>query len=114
MRSSAPAVTLRLRPIPDAPQRMPRRVRSRARRSKRQTDLEDVDGVEGKLGFEAALDVRSFAETMLLARKQEITDRIAFAPQHLDHGFRLVRRNDLVFFSLEEDHRLRQPLRMRK
>ena len=51
-------------------------------------------------------------EAVLLAREQEIADRIALAPQRLDHGFCLVRRHDGVLITLEEDHRLRQPIRV--
>src|SRR5262245_52159444 len=49
---------------------------------------------------------------MLLAREQEIADRIALAPQRLDHAFRLVGRHDGVLLPLEEDHRLREPIRV--
>src|SRR5262245_45738560 len=49
---------------------------------------------------------------MLLAREQEIADRIAFAPQRLNHTFCLVRRHDGVLLPLEEDHRLREPIRV--
>ena len=51
---------------------------------------------------------------MLLAREQEISDRIASAPQRLNHTLRLVGRHDGVLLPLEEDHRLRQPIRVIK
>src|SRR5262249_30667362 len=49
---------------------------------------------------------------MLLAREQEITDRIAVAPQRRNHSFRLVRRHHGVLLPLEEDHRFREPVRL--
>src|SRR6516165_2973792 len=49
---------------------------------------------------------------MLLAREQEIADRIALAPQRLNHAFCLVRRHDSILVPLEEDHRLREPIRV--
>src|SRR5262249_16597301 len=51
---------------------------------------------------------------MLLAREQEIADWIALAPQRLNHAFCLVRRHDGVLLPLEEDDRLREPIRMIK
>src|SRR5215472_5011436 len=51
---------------------------------------------------------------MLLAREQEIANRIALAPQRLNHAFCLVRRHDGVLLPLEEDHRLREPISMIK
>src|SRR5262249_52706100 len=49
---------------------------------------------------------------MLLPREQEIRGRIALAPQRLNHAFCLVRRPDGVLLPLEEDHRLRKPIRV--
>src|SRR6185436_9606519 len=65
-----------------------------------------------EFGIEAALNVAGPSEAMLLAREQEIADRIALAPQRLDHAFCLVRRHDGVLIALEEDHWLRQPIRV--
>lgn len=48
--------------------------------SEREPGAEHLDGVEGEFGVEAALDVGGLAEAVLLAREQEIADRIAFAP----------------------------------
>src|SRR5262249_33205706 len=49
---------------------------------------------------------------MLLAREQEIADRIALAPRRLNYAFCLVRRHDGVLLPLEEDHRLCEPIRV--
>src|SRR5262249_7924164 len=49
---------------------------------------------------------------MLLAREQEIADRIAFPPQRLTHASCLVRRHDGVLLPLEEDDRLREAIRV--
>ena len=78
----------------------------------RQPGPEHLDRIEIELGIEAALDVAGLAEAVLLAGEQEIADRIALAPQRLDHGLGLVRRHDGVLVALEEDHRLRQPVRV--
>src|SRR5262249_46067484 len=51
---------------------------------------------------------------MLLAREQEIANRIALAPQRLNHAFCLVRRHDGVPLPRKEDHRLREPISMKK
>src|SRR5260221_5561080 len=48
---------------------------------------------------------------MLLAREKEIADRIALAPQRLNHALCLVWRHDGVLVPLEKDHRLREPIR---
>src|SRR6266567_3813936 len=80
----------------------------------RQADLEYLDRIEGELGVEAALDVGGPAKAVLLAREQEIADRIAFAPKRLDHGFGLIRRHDRVFIALKEDHGFRQPIHVIK
>src|SRR5262249_6580087 len=82
------------------------------RASEREPGPENFDRVEGEFRIEAALNVAGLPEAMLLARKQEIADRIAFAPQRLNHTFCLVRRHDGVLFPLEEDHRLREPIRV--
>src|SRR6516165_9215791 len=76
----------------------------------RQSGLEHLDCIEGEFGIEAALDVGALAKPVLLAREQKIADRIAFAPERLDHGFGLVWRHDCVFVALKEDDGLRQPL----
>src|SRR5262244_237347 len=100
---------------------MPRRSRTDAKRCKleimrllleREPSAEDFDRIEGEFRIEAALNVAGLAEAMLLAREQEIADRIALAPQRLNHAFRLVRRHDGVLFPLEEDDRLREPIRV--
>src|SRR5882757_9795345 len=112
-----PRTTMMLRHNPCKP-RPPRRVQRRARglvnASKRQPDLEHVHRVERKFSLQAALDIRRLAEAVLFARKQEIADRVALAPQHLHHGFGLIRRNDLDFVALKEDDRLRQSLGMKE
>src|SRR5262249_29763445 len=51
---------------------------------------------------------------MLLAREQEIANRIALAPQRLNHAFCLVRRHDGVLLPLEEDPRLREPMTIKR
>src|SRR5215472_18849764 len=78
----------------------------------REPSPEDFDRIEGEFGIEAALNVAGLAEAMLLAREQEIADRIAFAPQRLNHTFCLVRRHDGVLLPLEEDDRLREAIRV--
>src|SRR6516165_2993444 len=50
------------------------------RASEREPGPEDFDRIEGEFRIEAALNVAGLAEAMLLAREQEIADRIAFAP----------------------------------
>src|SRR5262249_5346272 len=80
--------------------------------SEREPGPEDFDRIEGELRIEAALNVASLPKPMLLAREEEIAARIAVAPQCLDHTFCLVRRHDGVLVPLEEDHRLRQPIRV--
>src|SRR5215470_15630910 len=77
-----------------------------------QLDLEHLDRIEGELRIEAAPYGVGLAESVLLAGEQEIADGTAFAPQHIDHHLGLVRRHDRVLLALEEDHRLRQPLRV--
>src|SRR5262249_56039670 len=78
----------------------------------REPGPEDFDRIEGEFRIEAALNVAGLAEAMLLAREQEIADRIAFAPQRLNHTFRLIRRHDGVLLPLEEDDRLREAIRV--
>jgi hypothetical protein len=73
---------------------------------KGQIDAEDIDSIEVELGVETALNVASLPEAMLLAREEEIANRIAFAPQRLNHSFCLIRWHDGVLVTLEEDHRL--------
>src|SRR5262249_60647306 len=80
----------------------------------REPGAEDFDRIEGEFRIEAALNVAGLPEAMLLAREQEIANRIALAPQRLNHAFCLVRRHDGVLLPLEEDHRLREPINMIK
>src|SRR5215468_5530334 len=82
------------------------------RASEREPGPENFDRIEGEFRIEAALNVAGLPEAMLLAREQEIANRITFAPQRLNHTFRLVRRHDGVLLPLEEDHRLRDPIRV--
>src|SRR6266516_5167084 len=82
------------------------------RTSEREPGPEDFDRIEGEFRVEAALNVAGLPEAMLLAREQEIADRISLAPQCLDHTFSLVRRHDGILVPLEEDHRLREPIRV--
>src|SRR6266446_8381185 len=72
-----------------------------------QPDPEHFHGIEGKFRIKAALDVVGLTEAMLLAREQEVADRISIAPQRLDHDLGLVRRHHGVLGALEKDHRLR-------
>lgn len=60
--------------------------------------------VEIQLGFDGALDVRGFAETVAFGGKGDIGVRQAFGAQSGDHDLRLGRWNDLVFESLKQDH----------
>ena len=48
---------------------------------KRQADIEYFDRVELQFRVQAALDVRGLTKTVLLARKQVITNWFALAPQ---------------------------------
>src|SRR6516225_8079617 len=50
------------------------------RASEREPGPENFDRVEGEFRIEAALNVAGLPEAMLLAREQEIANRIAFAP----------------------------------
>src|SRR6516164_2500301 len=84
------------------------------RASEREPGPENFDRVEGEFRIEAALNVAGLPEAMLLAREQEIANRITFAPQRLNHTFRLVRRHDGVLLPLEKDDRLREPIRVIK
>src|SRR5262249_44153185 len=86
--------------------------RSLQRASEREPGPEDFDRLKAEFRIEAALNVAGLPEAMLLAREQEIADRIALAPQRLNHAFCLVRRHDGVLFPLEEDPRLREPIRV--
>ena len=86
--------------------------RSLERASEREPGAENFDRIKGEFRIEAALNVAGLPEAMLLAREQEIADRIALAPQRLNHAFCLVRRHDGVLLPLEEDHRLREPIRV--
>src|SRR6202045_2212016 len=82
--------------------------------SKTQPDPEHLGGVEIKLRIEATLDGGGPAEAVLLAGEEEIGDRIALAPERLDHDLGLVGRHDRILLPLEEDHRLGQALRMKE
>jgi hypothetical protein len=61
--------------------RMPTKAGSPAgtikRASEREPGPEDFDRIEGEFRIEAALNVAGLPEAMLLAREQEIADRIA-------------------------------------
>src|SRR6476659_8295560 len=81
---------------------------------KTQADPEHLGRIEIELRIEAALDGGGLAEAVLLAGKEEIRDRIAFAPERLDHDLGLVGRHDRILLLLEEDHRLGQALRMKE
>src|SRR5208282_5875400 len=61
---------------------------------------------------ESAPDVLGLPETVLLAVEQEVPDRNAALLQRRDHEFGLVRRDDPILRSLEEDHRRREPIDM--
>src|SRR5258706_6801749 len=82
------------------------------RASEREPGPEDFDRIKGEFRIEAALNVASLPEAMLLAREKEIADRIALAPQRLNHALCLVWRHDGVLVSLEKDHRLRDQTRV--
>src|SRR6476469_6811858 len=60
--------------------------------------------IKVKLAVERALDVLCLPESMLLTGKGDVRDRNSFVLQGRNHYFRLARRYDLVFQSLEEDH----------
>src|SRR4051794_8874114 len=76
-------------------------------RLEREPSAEHLDRIERKLGLEAALNICGLEKSVLLAREQEIADRVTLAPQRIDHGLGLVRRQDGTLVALEEDHRLR-------
>jgi len=57
--------------------------------------------VEIQLAVERAFDVLGLAESVLFAFERHIRDRNSFAFDRLEHHLRLIRRNDLVFQSLE-------------
>ena len=50
-----------------------------------ESDAEHLDRIEREFGIEAAFDVGSLPETVLLADEQEIPDRVSVASQCLDH-----------------------------
>jgi hypothetical protein len=67
-----------------------------------QSGVEYLDRIECEFGVQAAFYVRGPPEAMLLARKKEVADSIAVAPQRLDHDLRLVWRHDSILGALEE------------
>ena len=71
---------------------------------------QDEHRVEIELRVKRALDVLGLPEPVLLALEQEIADRNAARLQRGDHALRLVRRDDAILRSLEEDHRRREPI----
>src|SRR5579884_945038 len=77
----------------------------------RRLEAEDLT-VEGELGFEGTLDVLGSAEAVLLALVEQASHRQLLLPHRRDHHLRLVRRNDFVFQSLEEDDRTGEALGM--
>src|SRR5262249_43246134 len=91
---------------------IPGRAQSLQHASEREPGPEDFDRIKGEFRIEAKLNVAGLAEAMLLAREQEIADRIALAAQCLNHAFCLVRRHDGAPPPLKEDHRLREPIHM--
>src|SRR5258705_628100 len=48
---------------------------------------------------------------MLLTAKSDVRNRDSFRPNRFHHFFRLIRWNYLIFQSLKEDYRTREPLR---
>jgi hypothetical protein len=72
--------------------------------SERQADLEYLDGVELEFRVQATLDGGSLSKAVLLAGKQEITNRFAFSAQSFDQSLRLIRWHNGVFGSLKEDN----------
>src|SRR5579871_2185596 len=84
------------------------------RHLKNQGSPKDVYGKEIEFGIERALDAFRFAEAVLLARKQEISDRQTFSAQFLNHGLGLAGRHHPVLLALEENHRNREPLSMKQ
>src|SRR4051794_25637700 len=78
----------------------------------RQPGAEHRDGVEIQLGVEAALDVATLAEAMLLAGEQEIADGLAATAERRNHSLGLVGWDNGVFVALEKDHRFGQAIGM--
>src|SRR5262245_2006592 len=76
----------------------------------RQWETEDAR-VKVKLAVERSLDVLRPPEAMLLALEGNVGDGQPFPAQGFDHHLRLVRRDDLAFEPLKEDHRAREPVR---
>ena len=70
--------------------------------------------LDGKLpapfGRHHPLDVLGDAEAVLLALERDVGDRQAFLAEGVDDQLRLVRRDDLVFQALKENHRCRDPI----
>src|SRR5215475_8536709 len=67
----------------------------------RQPDPEHLHRIKRQLRIKTALDVVGLTKTVLLAREQEIADRISVAPQRLNHPLGLIRRHDGVLSALE-------------
>ena len=78
----------------------------------RQPRAEHLGGIEIELRVEGALYVLGLPETMLLAVEEKIADWNAALLQRRDHEFCLVRGNDAILRSLEEDYRRREPIDM--
>ena len=76
------------------------------------TRAQDQDRAKIKLRVEDASYALGVPETVLLAVEQKIADRNTALLQCRDHEFCLVRRNDAILRSLEEDHWCREPLDM--
>src|SRR5271165_3646479 len=79
---------------------------------KSEPGAQDQHRVEIELRVEGAPNVLGLAETVLLAVEQKIADRNAAFLQRRDHEFGLVRRDDAILRSLEEDDRRREPIDM--
>src|ERR1700723_1502005 len=81
-------------------------------KSEPEPGAQDQHCIEIELCVEGALYVLGLPETMLLAVEEKIADWNAALLQRRDHEFCLVRGDDAILCSLEEDYRRREPIDM--
>ena len=76
----------------------------------RESRSKDVDGIKVEFSVEGSLNVLPYAEAVLLSRKQQVTHGGSLAAERVHHDLSLIRRDDHIFFALEEDYRNRKPV----
>jgi hypothetical protein len=66
--------------------------------------------IEVQFRLKGATNVARHTEAMLFIREMDIRDRQTFSSHRSVHRFGLIRQNDLVLCTLEQNHCARQPL----